>query len=519
MPFSSGTYTLLYDFEADRDAGRPSSLIKAERMQAQLQDIADALTQCAPVIGGEPWLVDADMGTHFVTNMGTSNQNDAAATVKQAAGQVSWVGTFGGTANALTCTNTAAPAPFDGMEIAGLIAADNTTTTPTIGLNGTGAVQIVDSRGNLIAAGTLLAGALVTFRRVTVASVTRWRLVSSVGGGSGTVSTDATMSGNGLGSLLSTITPPEVVTYSGSITLDFTPATKSPIKQITLTGNPSISATGLTAGETIVIRVHQDATGGRQITWDTQFVWAGGQPPTLNSAANGVTILCGLVRSGTQIDMAMSTGGGGGFTVQTFTANGTWNKPVGCKRIRVRLVGAGGGGAAAVSAASQSCAGGGGGGGAYSEGVFDVTGVSSYAVTIGQGGAGSTDTSAGASGTSSSFGALLTAPGGAGGAHMASGTTGAVGQGGSGANAGAGGYLNAQGASGGHSFRLAFGVHASGHGSEGPFGGRRPPIYGTNSGSSGASPGVGGSGGAASGAVTSNGGNGANGICIVEEYY
>ena len=72
-------------------------------------------------------------------------------------------------------------------------------------------------------------------------------------------------------------------------------------------------------------------------------------------------------------------------SVQTFTASGTWTKPAGCKRVRVRAVGGGGG---ATAAASQAACGAGGASGAYGEDVYDVTSTATVAVTVGASGAG-----------------------------------------------------------------------------------------------------------------------------------
>ena len=75
-------------------------------------------------------------------------------------------------------------------------------------------------------------------------------------------------------------------------------------------------------------------------------------------------------------------------TVQTFTANGTWTKPAGCRAVVVEAVGGGGGsGGCAGGGAGTGGATGGGGSGFYGRtGVIDVTGTASAAVTIGAAG-------------------------------------------------------------------------------------------------------------------------------------
>ena len=71
-------------------------------------------------------------------------------------------------------------------------------------------------------------------------------------------------------------------------------------------------------------------------------------------------------------------------TIQVFTSSGTWTKPTGVTKIKVRLVGGGGGG----GGGNGSVPGTGGGGGGYCEKFIDVTAISSVAVTVGTGGAG-----------------------------------------------------------------------------------------------------------------------------------
>ena len=124
--------------------------------------------------------------------------------------------------------------------------------------------------------------------------------------------------------------------------------------------------------------------------------------------------------------------------ITEFTANGTWTKPAGLKRVLITCVGAGGGGGSGRcdGAGTNRFGGGGGGGGAVvwrQVAASDL--ASSVAVTIGTGGPGgtgvataATNGNAGTAGGDTSFGSLVIAKGGSGGA----GGTGAAGGGGAG---------------------------------------------------------------------------------------
>lgn len=105
-----------------------------------------------------------------------------------------------------------------------------------------------------------------------------------------------------------------------------------------------------------------------------------------------------------------------------YTSNGTFTKPTNLTTVTIQALGGGGGGGGADSNGSQNRAGGGGAGGAYVINAnVDVTSLPSAAVTVGLGGNGgeggddAPTLGTGATGGSSTFGALVSAPGGAGG--------------------------------------------------------------------------------------------------------
>jgi len=206
-------------------------------------------------------------------------------------------------------------------------------------------------------------------------------------------------------------------------------------------------------------------------------------------------------------------------TFQIFTASGTWTKPTGCRRIRVRIVGGGGGGGGADAAASQVSVGGGGSAGSYGEALLDATGLTSETVTIGTGGTGGADTGGtGGTGNTSSFGSLITCNAGIGGGSLATGTSVAGQFGGIHPSAGSGGDINAPGAGGLFGFRVSGTSGFAGSGGSSHFSGGPRGAAAAGVGTAGTY-GAGGSGAYSTSTTGFAGGAGGNGLCIVEEFY
>lgn len=153
------------------------------------------------------------------------------------------------------------------------------------------------------------------------------------------------------------------------------------------------------------------------------------------AAGTGVLIFCNGTAWFTVGSPAASAGRL--LRVTTFTANGTWTKGSDVGAIVVHAWGGGGGGASF----------GGGGGAGDHVTTYTASPASSYAVTIGSGGAGTTagGTASGSAGGTTTVGALLSATGGPGGAHYDLGNGSAGGPGQSGRLAGGAGTLGAAG--------------------------------------------------------------------------
>lgn len=70
---------------------------------------------------------------------------------------------------------------------------------------------------------------------------------------------------------------------------------------VTLGGNRTMAApTNLQAGKRYALKITQDGTGSRTITWNAVFKWAGGTAPTLSTAAAKIDII-NFVSDGTNL--------------------------------------------------------------------------------------------------------------------------------------------------------------------------------------------------------------------------
>ena len=224
----------------------------------------------------------------------------------------------------------------------------------------------------------------------------------------------------------------------------------------------------------------------------------------------------GELKSITATAPTLATGGtistSGGFTIHTFTSNGTFT-PMGNVNIEYLVVGGGGAGASGI--------GGGGGAGGFRTGFLTITNTPKT-VTVGVGGTGSTGVVNGGNGGDSIFDSITAVGGGGGGTNSAVGVTGGSGGGsgsfytlGSAATAGQG---NAGGAGVGSGS-----LGAGGGGGAGNSGANATPLSGGGNGGAGQQSSIsgiatfyaaGGGGGANSVAAGAggSGGGGAGGI-------
>lgn len=89
-----------------------------------------------------------------------------------------------------------------------------------------------------------------------------------------------------------TLTTPAIASIKGTLTADTDGATitfdknVSDFHSVTLGGNRTLALSNMAAGDRIVLRLQQDGTGTRTVTWFTTIKWVGGTVPTLTTTIN-----------------------------------------------------------------------------------------------------------------------------------------------------------------------------------------------------------------------------------------
>jgi hypothetical protein len=90
---------------------------------------------------------------------------------------------------------------------------------------------------------------------------------------------DGTWSILPVASSIQTYTP----TSGGTATLDLSLGN---IHHVVLSGNATIAVSNPTTSQCFIVRILQDGSGSRTVTWFTTIKWPGGSAPTLSTGAN-----------------------------------------------------------------------------------------------------------------------------------------------------------------------------------------------------------------------------------------
>ena len=85
------------------------------------------------------------------------------------------------------------------------------------------------------------------------------------------------------------------ITIGSTVTFDLNEANTH---TVTLDGNRTLAISNETAGQKFIIKLAQDGTGSRTVSWFSTIKWAGGVVPTLTTTANKADVF-GFICTGT----------------------------------------------------------------------------------------------------------------------------------------------------------------------------------------------------------------------------
>lgn len=183
----SGTYVRSYDFTADRDAGSPTNIISADRVDDELDGIATALTGSLAKDGQTTPTADLPMGGFKHTGVSTSAPAARSVYASVAAIQDNNALFIAGAGTADAITATFAPALtslVNGCEVCVRAASANTTTTPNFAPNGLTAKTIVKGPQTALVAGDI-GGNHHELRLRYNSTSDKWHLLNPVYGATG----------------------------------------------------------------------------------------------------------------------------------------------------------------------------------------------------------------------------------------------------------------------------------------------------------------------------------------------
>jgi hypothetical protein len=150
MPWIGGNFKLLFDFRADQAAGPPFSRITADRMMQQLEDVAATMSEGLRADGSVSMASNLNMDGHKIVNAADAATATELATLRQAASNLKYAGTFDQTTlgvNDISATNALAPTPVEaGYEFVAFLASTNSGPM-TCALNGSTRRALVSRSG------------------------------------------------------------------------------------------------------------------------------------------------------------------------------------------------------------------------------------------------------------------------------------------------------------------------------------------------------------------------------------
>lgn len=155
----NGNFVRTYNWVNDRNNNID---ITASRVDTEDNGFATGLSNVMCKDGQSTPTADLKMATFKFLNVGDAVLGNQFASLNQLQGSASlWGGTAGGTVDAITFNLTPAITAYTNQIYRFLSSGANTSTTPTVNINGVGAKTIVKLGSQAVAAGDIPAGAYV----------------------------------------------------------------------------------------------------------------------------------------------------------------------------------------------------------------------------------------------------------------------------------------------------------------------------------------------------------------------
>lgn len=157
---------------------------------------------------------------------------------------------------------------------------------------------IADANGNEILILDTVTSAVNEVTLANAATGTTGPLISA----SGETNVDIRIAAKGTGAVhITTGMYGDLTADTDGATITFNLATSN-IHTVTLGGNRTLALSNEHVGQVFMLRLLQDVTGSRTVTWFTTIKWAGGSAPTLTTTASKADILGFIVTSAGNYD-------------------------------------------------------------------------------------------------------------------------------------------------------------------------------------------------------------------------
>lgn len=160
MSWSSGIFSRLYGAIGWRSDYNSGTGIDPDRADSHDQDLADGINACLHKGGQNAATGDINLGSNKIINLASGTAATDAANISQIQkGAVLWGGTSGGSADAQTLTLSPAITEYtNGMRFAFVAGYTNVSTTPTLNINGIGAITVKNTDSTALISADIVTG-------------------------------------------------------------------------------------------------------------------------------------------------------------------------------------------------------------------------------------------------------------------------------------------------------------------------------------------------------------------------